>query len=61
MKKIFILLTIMIFTFSCGTKRIIYNNPKEEPKKDFNFNFNLKIMYVYGIWNMYLLKLPTLV
>ena len=34
MKKIFILLTIMIFTFSCGTKRIIYNNPKEEPKKE---------------------------
>ena len=24
----------MIFTFSCGTKRIIYNNPKEEPKKE---------------------------
>tara|TARA_B100000401_G_scaffold426328_1_gene356832 strand:- start:6 stop:764 length:759 start_codon:yes stop_codon:yes gene_type:complete len=34
MKKIFILLTIMILTFSCGTKRIIYNNPKEEPKKE---------------------------
>ncbi len=24
----------MILTFSCGTKRIIYNNPKEEPKKE---------------------------
>ena len=34
MKKVFIYLIILILTFSCGTKRVIYNNKIEEPKKE---------------------------
>ena len=35
MKKVPIYLIILILTFSCGTKRVIYNNKTEEPKKEF--------------------------
>ena len=34
MKKVLIYLIILILTFSCGTKRVIYNNKTEEPKKE---------------------------
>ena len=34
MKKVPIYLIILILTFSCGTKRVIYNNKTEEPKKE---------------------------
>ena len=34
MKKVLLYLTILILTFSCGTKRVIYNNKTEEPKKE---------------------------
>jgi len=34
MKKVIIYLIILILTFSCGTKRVIYNNKTEEPKKE---------------------------
>ena len=34
MKKVPIYLIILILTFSCGTKRVIYNNKIEEPKKE---------------------------
>jgi len=34
MKKVVIYLIILILTFSCGTKRVIYNNKTEEPKKE---------------------------
>ena len=29
-----IYLIILILTFSCGTKRVIYNNKTDEPKKE---------------------------
>ena len=34
MKKVLIYLIILILTFSCGTKRVIYNNKTDEPKKE---------------------------
>jgi len=34
MKRVLIYLIILILTFSCGTKRVIYNNKTEEPKKE---------------------------
>ena len=34
MKKVLVYLIILILTFSCGTKRVIYNNKTEEPKKE---------------------------
>ena len=34
MKKVLIYLIILILTFSCGTKRVIYNNKTEESKKE---------------------------
>ncbi len=34
MKKVLIYLIILILTFGCGTKRVIYNNKTEEPKKE---------------------------
>ena len=33
MKRVLLYLIILILTFSCGTKRVIYNNKSEEPKK----------------------------
>ncbi len=35
MKRVLLYLIILILTFSCGTKRIIYNNKSEEAKKEF--------------------------
>tara|TARA_B100001175_G_scaffold317888_1_gene337269 strand:+ start:13638 stop:14399 length:762 start_codon:yes stop_codon:yes gene_type:complete len=35
MKRVLLYLIILILTFSCGTKRIIYNNKSEEDKKEF--------------------------
>ena len=35
MKRVLVYLIILILTFSCGTKRIIYNNKSEEAKKEF--------------------------
>ena len=34
MKRVLLYLIILILTFSCGTKRVIYNNKSEEPKKE---------------------------
>ncbi len=34
MKKVLIYLVILILTFSCGTKRVIYNNKTEQPIKE---------------------------
>ena len=34
MKRVLLYLIILILTFSCGTKRVIYNNKTEEPKKE---------------------------
>ena len=34
MKRVLLYLIILILTFSCGTKRVIYNNKLEEPKKE---------------------------
>ena len=34
MKRVLIYLIILILTFSCGTKRVIYNNKSIEPKKE---------------------------
>ena len=34
MKKFPLLLAVIIFTFSCGTKRVIYNNQKQQPEKE---------------------------
>ena len=34
MKKVSLILAILFLTFSCGTKRVIYNNKSEEPKKE---------------------------
>ena len=34
MKRVLIFLIILILTFSCGTKRVIYNNKSIEPKKE---------------------------
>ena len=34
MKRVPLYLIILILTFSCGTKRVIYNNKLEEPKKE---------------------------
>ena len=34
MKRVLIYLIILILTFSCGTKRVIYNNKPEEPKNE---------------------------
>ena len=34
MKKVLIYLIILILTFSCGSKRVIYNNKTEEPKME---------------------------
>ena len=34
MKKVLIYLIILILNFSCGTKRVIYNNKTDEPKKE---------------------------
>ena len=34
MKKVSLILAILFLTFSCGTKRVIYNNKPEEPKKE---------------------------
>ena len=34
MKRVQLYLIILILTFSCGTKRVIYNNKTEEPKKE---------------------------
>ena len=34
MKRVLVYLIILILTFSCGTKRVIYNNKLEEPKKE---------------------------
>ena len=33
MKRVLLYLIILILSFSCGTKRVIYNNKSEEPKK----------------------------
>ena len=34
MKRVLLYLIILILTFSCGTKRVIYNNKSEESKKE---------------------------
>ena len=34
MKRVLQYLIILMLTFSCGTKRVIYNNKSEEPKKE---------------------------
>ncbi len=34
MKRVLLYLIILILTFGCGTKRVIYNNKSEEPKKE---------------------------
>ena len=34
MKRVLLYLIILILTFSCGTKRVIYNNKSEVPKKE---------------------------
>lgn len=34
MKKVLLYLIILILAFSCGTKRVIYNNKSEDPKKE---------------------------
>ena len=34
MKRVLLYLIILILTFSCGTKRVIYNNKSEETKKE---------------------------
>ena len=34
MKRVLLYLIILILTFSCGTKRVIYNNKSQEPKKE---------------------------
>ena len=34
MKKVSLILAILFLTFSCGTKRVIYNNKSEGPKKE---------------------------
>ena len=34
MKKVSLILAILFLTFSCGTKRVIYNNKSEVPKKE---------------------------
>ena len=34
MKKVSLFLAILFLTFSCGTKRVIYNNKSEAPKKE---------------------------
>ena len=38
MKKFPLLLAVIIFTFSCGTKRVIYNNQKQQPEKELKAN-----------------------
>ena len=34
MKKLLLYLAIIFFTFSCGSKRVIYNNQNDKPKKE---------------------------
>jgi len=34
MKKLSLFLAILFLSFSCGTKRVIYNNKSDEPKKE---------------------------
>jgi len=34
MKRVLLYLIILILTFSCGTKRVIYNNKSEDPKRE---------------------------
>ena len=34
MKKILLYLAIIFFTYSCGSKRVIYNNQNDKPKKE---------------------------
>ena len=34
MKKILLYLAIIFFTYSCGSKRVIYNNQSDKPKKE---------------------------
>ena len=34
MKKVSLILAILFLTFSCGTKRVIYNNKSDESKKE---------------------------
>ena len=38
MKRVLLYLIILILTFSCGTKRVIYNNKSEEVKKEVKVN-----------------------
>ena len=34
MKKLLLYLAIIFFTYSCGSKRVIYNNQNDKPKKE---------------------------
>ena len=34
MKKLLLYIAIIFFAYSCGTKRVIYNNKKTEPEKE---------------------------